>query len=104
MEDGGRGRIRQRMPGTCPSDFFLELPACNVAVTEYLGKQTSPDGLTPVHGNHGTSSVRMRKEVMAALDANNIESKASQGPDKLRTLDGRKGAHAITATRCTPTN
>jgi hypothetical protein len=86
------------------STFFVQIFPLDFAILKNLGEKTAPNGFAPVHGHYGASPVRVAQKVVASLDPHNFEPKAFEQLDKTGTSDGRKVAHTITATRCTPTN
>jgi hypothetical protein len=81
------------------SDISVQFLAGDLAIPENLSKETSTNGLAPMHGDNSASAVRMSEEVVTALDAHNIESEAAECPDDLSPLECGKSTHAMTATR-----
>lgn len=81
------------------SDLFLQLVLRDLAISEDLGKKAAANRLAPVKGNNGAAAVGMAEKVMAASDADEIETKTTQRLDDLGTGDCGRPAHAMTATR-----
>jgi hypothetical protein len=79
--------------------LFLQFFPRDLAVSENLSKETAANRLAAVDGNNGAAAIRMAEEVMAAFDANEIESKTTQRLDDVGAGDCGKSAHAMTATR-----
>jgi hypothetical protein len=52
-----------------------------------------------MYWHYGTSAVRMLKEVVAAFLAYDLETRFAKSLDESLACDGRKSAHALTATR-----
>lgn len=81
------------------SEFFLNVLSRNLTVPQNLSKKSPANGFTSVNRYDRAPAVGMAKETVAALDSDNLESKLTKGLDQADTRDGRKGAHAVTATR-----
>jgi len=81
------------------SDLFLQFFPREFAVPENLSKETAANRFAAVDGNDRAATVGMAEEVMATLDANEIEPKTTQGLEQLRASDCGKCAHAMTDTR-----
>ncbi len=96
MNKVSRGPIR--------SDLFLDIFPGEFTIPENLGDESAADGLAAMDRNHGASSVGVAEKVMASLDSNKIKTKAAKRLDELDAVKCGKGAHAMTATRWTPTN
>ena len=86
------------------SDFFPDVFSGDFTIPENLGNEPASDGLAAMDGNHGTPTVGVTEEVMASLDPNEIKTKATKRLDELVAVKCGKCAHAMTATRWTPTN
>lgn len=81
------------------SDFLLEFFSGDLAVPENLRKESPPYGLAAVNRNNGASTVVVPKEMVAALDANHLESQSAQRLNELNSAKCAESTHAITATR-----
>jgi hypothetical protein len=57
-----------------------------------------------VNRNDRHSAVGMTKYVVASLDADNLETLATESGHQLTARDRREACHAATDTRWTPTN
>lgn len=86
------------------SDFLMQFFPGNLTVPENLGKETTSDYLTPMGGNNGASTVGVAKKMVAPLDSDRLKTQATKRLDELNAAKCGKGAHAMTATRWTPTN
>jgi len=60
------------------SHLLLELLAIHVHILEDFSEQSWTDGLSSMHGNDCPPTVRMSKKMVAAFDANHVESRAPQ--------------------------
>jgi hypothetical protein len=78
---------------------MLQLVFCYLTVPQYLGKQSPSNVFTTMNRNYGTPAILMLKEVEAALDAHNIETKISQGADQPATGYGWERTHRVKAMR-----
>ena len=86
------------------SDLFPDIFSGDFTIPENLGEESATDGFAAMDGNHRAPAVGVTEEVMASLDANEIKAKATKRLDKLGAVKCGKCAHAMTATRWTPTN
>ena len=86
------------------SDFLLEFFPGDFAVPENLGKETTADRFAPVDGDNGAPTVGVADEMVTSFDSDQLKTKAAKRPDELDAVQCGKGAHAVTATRCTPMN
>lgn len=88
----------------CNLEQSGQILRAHLAVPQNPGHQTCSYGLASVHRHDGTAPVGVSQEVMAALDAHDLESCLAQGCDGLASCEAWKPGHASTQTRCTPTN
>ncbi len=58
----------------------MEVFAAQVTIEENFRQKAGPDDFTGVNGDHCDAAIRMLEEMMAALDANHIESGVAQFP------------------------
>jgi len=54
----------------------------NFAITENLGQKPTPNRFAAMDGHYRAAAIRMGQKVVAALDANDLESQAFQGLNK----------------------
>ena len=81
------------------SDFFLDIFSGDFTIPENLGNESATDGLAAMNGNHGAPAVGVTEKVMAPIDPNEIETKATKCLEELGGVKCGKCAHAMTATR-----
>jgi hypothetical protein len=66
---------------------------------EDLAHQTGTDRFSGMNGNHGATSIRMLKEVMAPLNAIDPESGLPQHGDQLAARQAGQPGHELTTIR-----
>lgn len=86
------------------SELLLQVFPGKFAVSEDLGKQAFANGLTTVNGDDCASTIRMAEKVVASFGPDYVKPELPKGLDQLDATDCGTRAHAVTATRCTPTN
>ncbi len=86
------------------SDFVLNIFSGEFAISEDLGEKSSAHALATVNKNHRASSVGVTEKVVTSLDPDDFKAKAPKRLDELKAIEGGKSAHAMAATRWTPTN
>jgi hypothetical protein len=62
-------------------------------------KQAGPDRLARMNRHHGTSTIYVTKEVMAASDANRREAASAEGRSQLRSGETWIPTHAAIVMR-----
>ncbi len=87
-------------PVTDPGEYLFG----DFTIPENLSNESATDGFAAMDWNYGTPAIWVTEEVMASLDPNEIKTKATKCRDELGTVKCGKCAHAMTATRWTPTN
>jgi len=85
-------------------DFFSDIFPGDFTIPENLGNESTTDGLAAMDWHHGATAVGVTEEMMASIDPNEIKTKATKRLDELGAVKCGKCAHAMTATRWTPTN
>ena len=86
------------------SDSVLKFFSGEFTIPENLGEESATDALATVHWHHCAPSVGVTEEVVTSLDPDDFKAKAPKCLDELHAVEGGKRAHAMTATRWTPTN
>ena len=86
------------------SDFVLNFFSGEFTIPEDLSEKSAADALATVNWHHRASSIGVTEEVVTSLDPDDFKAKASKRLDELNAVEGGKSAHAMTATRWTPTN
>jgi hypothetical protein len=86
------------------SDFVLNFFSGKFTIPENLSEKSSAYALATVNWHHRASSVGVTEEVVTSLDSDDFKAKAPKRLDELNAVEGGKSAHAMTATRWTPTN
>lgn len=81
----------------------LEVFAAQVTIEENFCQKTGADDFTRVNGNHCYAAIGMLEEMMAALDADHIESGVAQNGYDFFSRQPRKPSHDATLIVCTPT-
>jgi len=82
---------------------LLEVFAAQVTIEENFRQKAGPDVFAGVNGDYCDATIRMLEEMMAALDANHIESGVPQNNDDFLSRQPRKPDHDATLIVCTPT-
>ncbi len=85
-------------------DFVQNFFSGEFTIPEDLSEKSAADALATVNWHHRASSIGVTEEVVTSLDPDDFKSKAPKRLDELNAVEGGKSAHAMTATRCTPTN
>ena len=67
-----------------------------VAIDEDLCEQAWANDFTGVHRNDSSTTVRMLKEMMASLNADNLEAGSGEGSDDLLPRQPGQTAHDAT--------
>ena len=104
VDPGAEKRSNGGHEDLIPSDFLLNVFPADFTVAENLGEESASDGLTAMNGNHRAPTVGVTEKVVASLDPNEVKTKVTKRFDELGARECRKCAHAMTATRWTPTN
>jgi hypothetical protein len=92
-------RVSSRTESLVRLDFLLDIFPCDFTIPENLREESAADRFAAMDGNYSATTVGVTQEVVASLDSDEVETKATKRLDELIAVECRKCAHAMTAMR-----